>query len=374
MNRSLVFAGLTFSLLLPPLLGCSNLPTLSRACGAGDESEPAKTAARHDEIIPPSHRLNEQPTQTPPMEWLDEPAEDTVGGLSLDAAIDRLISASVDLAAKFQDIPKARADILTAGLRNDPVVFLSATSIPYGRYSVQRPGAASYDITVVQSLDVSGKHRANKRVAEKNIAILEARYQDAVRLEIDRLATAYVNVLETRAVVRAARSNFHRLAEAARMIREQVGQGRHPKTDSMRAAIHQASARIALQRAEAGLVHARRNLAVLLALPAEEADHLRVCGSLRDRSPPPPVTEELIALARRVRPDLLAYQLSVDRGQAEVRREQAEAVEDVFCSSLRIRLWIRHRKASRSPVRGRLACFFPSPPSIATRVRSLARV
>ena len=36
-------------------------------------------------------------------------------------------------------IPKARADTLSAGLRGNPMVFASADNVPYGSYSPQRP-------------------------------------------------------------------------------------------------------------------------------------------------------------------------------------------------------------------------------------------
>jgi cobalt-zinc-cadmium efflux system outer membrane protein len=192
---------------------------------------------------------------------------------------------------------------------------------PYGHFSTQRPGATAYDITIVQPLDLSGKHKTNKRVAEMSIPVLEAHYQDAVRLEIDRLFTVFVHVLAARAEVRAARDNLKILSEAAQQCDEQ---------DRKRISVRRAKAHVAVRQAEALLLHARRTLSVLLAIPAEEADHLHICGSLRDRGPPPPSTGELIAMARQARPDLRALQLSVDRARAEVRREKAEALDDFF--------------------------------------------
>ncbi len=78
------------------------------------------------------------------------------------------------------------------------------------------------------------------------------------------------------------------------------------------------------------LLHATRDLAVLLALPAEKADGLRLCGSLRVPAPPLPSTEDLIQLALRKRPDLEAYRLSVMRSRAQVEQARADGLEDVF--------------------------------------------
>jgi cobalt-zinc-cadmium efflux system outer membrane protein len=326
-----VRAVLAYVALFGSPLGCSGLspggfpPAVPASSTFSPDAEEASEPPQADQNLPSPRPLDE-----PPSELLEERDEDAGAGLSLEEAIERLIWANADLAAKYQDIPKARADVLTAGLRNDPVVFVSASPISYGRFSVQRPGATSYDITLVQSLDVSGKHKANKRVAEKNIPILEARYQDAVRREIDRLHGVFVNVLEARAAARAARGHCKRWTETVELCRQQVRDGRRPQSAAARAALRQAQARIALRRAETALLHARRNLAVLLALPADKADRLRLRGTLAERPAEPPCLNELIALALRVRPDLRAYRLSVERAQAEVQREKAEALEDVF--------------------------------------------
>ncbi len=337
MRRFFAVPVLVVTLPLVSALGCLPLPVRSESAeqpltpvgrGVQAEEELTGTPSGADEALPAPHRLNEQPA--PPKARLGDPDDESAHGLSLEAAIERLVAVNTELAGKWQDIPKARADIVTAGLRNDPVLFLTASPIPYGRFSAQRPGATTYDVTLVQALDVSGKRRTNKQVAEKNVPVLEAQYQDAVRLAIDRLCTVYVNVLEARATVRAARDNLKYLTEAAATCVEQVRQSRRSPSDRTRVSIRQATARIALRRAEATLLHARRNLSVLLALPAEKADHLRLCGSLHDTAPPPPPTEELIRIARQVRPDLLALQRSVERAFAEVRREKAEAMDDLF--------------------------------------------
>lgn len=250
-------------------------------------------------------------------------------GLTLDAAIERLLAANYDLAAKYQDIPKARADILSAGLRNDPVIFLSATQLPYQSYSPQRPGTPLYDLTLVQPLDVSGKHRSSIGVAEREYQVLEVRYQDAVRHEIDRLYTAYVDVLEARVLRNTAQTDVTLLSELVETARRLVGQGQRPRAELTAATIREARAEVALRRAELSLQRARRNLAVLLAA-LEQADTLKLRGSLHDRSAPPPCTDELIRLALSSRPDLVSYRLSVERAQAQVKQARAHGIEDVF--------------------------------------------
>jgi cobalt-zinc-cadmium efflux system outer membrane protein len=73
----------------------------------------------------------------------DGPAD----GLTLDQAIDRLVHVSYTLRTKFQEIPQAEADILSAGLRANPLLFFSADSIPYGNFAPQRQGSTNYGLT-----------------------------------------------------------------------------------------------------------------------------------------------------------------------------------------------------------------------------------
>lgn len=292
-------------------------PPLSSAEGSDASESLVLTSGRS--VCEPQKRLQ-----------LPESGDESSDGLTLDAAIERLVAANYDLAAKFQDIPKAQADILSARLRNDPVVFLSATQLPYQRYSSQRPGTPLYDITVVQPLDVSGKHRTSIRVAEREYRALQARYQDAVRHAIDKLYTAYVDVLEARALRKTVQAEVAILSELVETARRLVKPGgQRPRAELRKANLRKKRAEIALQRAEVDLRRVRRNLAVLLAVP-EQADSLRLHGSLHDRAPPPPPTEELIRMALQFRPDLVSYRLSLQRARAQVLQERAHAIDDVF--------------------------------------------
>ncbi len=251
-------------------------------------------------------------------------------GLTLDAAIERLLAANYDLAIKYQDIPKARADILTAGLRNNPFLFVSASDLPYQNYSPQRPGSANYDLTVIQPIDMSGKHTNAVRAARQAKEVLEAMYQDAVRLEIDKLYAAYADVLEAREAARAARAGVAGMEELTRLTSDLVRQGLRAQPELTTARIRQANAVDALRRTEAILLKARQNLAVLLAVPTENADSLHLRGSLRHPSPPLPRIEELTELALQTRPDLTAYRLGIERARADVRLAQADGIGNAF--------------------------------------------
>lgn len=269
----------------------------------------------------------QEPSLPPPR---DVPAnkQEATKGLSLDEAIEILMRRNYDLRLKFQDIPKARADVLSAGLRNNPSIFFSADGIPYGNYSEQRPGETDYELTLIQPTDVSGKRRRRIQLAERAQRVIEALYQDAVRQEIDKLYTAFADVLEADSAVRAAKAEFALQDQWLQTARDL--QGIRPPTELTQATVNRSKADSALRRAEATLLQARRDLAVLLAVPAEKSDVLTPNASIHDKGPLPPCADDLIRLALKIRPDLQAYRLNVDRAQAQVRRTQAERIDDVL--------------------------------------------
>src|SRR5205807_4155966 len=86
-------------------------------------------------------------------------------GLTLDMAIERLVRENLDLRSRFFEIPQAEADILTAGLRANPLLYADSQLIPYGQYSTARPGGPlQYDLNVTYPLDVTHKRRARIEV------------------------------------------------------------------------------------------------------------------------------------------------------------------------------------------------------------------
>jgi cobalt-zinc-cadmium efflux system outer membrane protein len=287
-----------------------------------------KTGSR--EIAPTTPVPKERRRPFAPRELPEEVDDEPSDGLALEAALERLLVANRDLAVKYQDIPKARADILSAGLIENPSVFLDSEGIPYGNYSPQKPGETQYAPTIVQPFDVSGKRRKRVRVAERAERVLEALYQDAVRQEIDKLYNAHVDFLAARLNVKTLQGTVTALTALAATAKDLASRGLRPSSEVTEASLRRASAETALREAETTLLQARRQIAVLLAVPPAQADHFHMRGVLHDCFPPPPATEELIQLALRTRPDLAAYQLSVERAHADVQLAQAERFDDVL--------------------------------------------
>jgi cobalt-zinc-cadmium efflux system outer membrane protein len=251
-------------------------------------------------------------------------------GLTLDMAIERLVRSNVDLRTKALEIPQARADVLTASLRANPLAFANASSVPYGSYSPDRPGANGYSATVIYPFDVSRKRLSRTDVASRAQRVLEAQYQDAVRLEMDNLYSVYVDLIAARETLRYSQASQAGLQAIAKLVDAQLKGSTVPRPDLERALIQSDLAEIGLEQSHLALRQAKQNLATILNYSLDSADGIEPRGTLRDREPLPETRDELCAIALRSRPDLIAYRLGVHRAQADVRLAQAEKTSDVF--------------------------------------------
>jgi cobalt-zinc-cadmium efflux system outer membrane protein len=257
-------------------------------------------------------------------------------GLTLDMAIERLIHDNLDLRAKAHEIPKSRADVLTAGLRANPLMFFDAQRVPYGGNGGGRGGGSSvqngteYDINFNHPLDLNGKRQARIDVASRAKRVLEAQYQDVVRVEIDNLYTAFVNILGERETVRYAEASVAGLRRVLNTTQVQLENKVITEADFLQVKGQLAASELGLADARELLHDAKQSLCVLLNIPTDQADSLETRGSIHDRLPPPPPVDELIRMALVVRPDLAAFRLGIARAQADVRLAERNRFQDVY--------------------------------------------
>lgn len=256
--------------------------------------------------------------------------EGPMNGLTLDQAIGSVLSANPELLVKFQEIPKAEADVLTAGLWGNPLVFASADSVPYGNYSPRRPGSNNYGVTVVQPFDLNGKIRARSRLAVTARNVLQAQYQDAMRLELEKLHIVWMDTLNARTSVQYLKTSLDGYGALLATIRDRVAKKAAPETDLDTAVIQQENAIVAYEEAVTRYRQAKRSLAVLLGAPPTRADEIEPRGTIRDQAPPPPPQPELVRIALCQRPDLVANRLGVKSALANVDMQRRERFPDVF--------------------------------------------
>ena len=258
-------------------------------------------------------------------------AEDSPEGLTLDSAIERLVHYNAELLGSSFEIPQAQADILTAGLRANPIFYADSQLIPYGSFNrTTAGGPTQYDVNISHPVDFSGKRRARVVVAERAKAVLEAQYQDAVRLQIDNLYSAYIDVLAARETVRFARAGVAGLGRVVEVTKALYQRSDTTRPELLRVEILREAAAAGLLQAEETERRAKRTLGPLLNLAPAEAEALHLRAAIADTAPLPPSTEALIVAAMEARPDLQAFRLGIARAEGDVRSARANRFADAY--------------------------------------------
>jgi outer membrane protein, heavy metal efflux system len=252
-------------------------------------------------------------------------------GLALDEAIERLVHDNLALRARSLELPQADADILTASLRANPLLYADSQLIPYGTYSRERPGGPlQYDVNITYPIDVTHKRQARTVVACRAKRVLEAQYQDAVRLQIDNLYMRFSDVLGARETIRFAEAARQGLAILLDRTRRMQERGTRTLAEVSRIeALHEA-AEVELMDAREALQATKRNLGVMLNMPGSDAELMEIRGTIHDTYSPPPPVNELIRIAFYGRPDIVAFRLGLQRAEAEVRLAVANRMSDVY--------------------------------------------
>lgn len=306
--------------------GAPRVPSSITTPGRASQGPPRRVIS-----APPALPIADVPLYGP-MEIPAGPEEDgPPGGLTLDQALDRLVSENLDLRARFHEIPKAQADILTAGLRANPLLFFDAQQVPYGNFSNRKEGGPTqFDLSINYPLDLNRKRRARLDVACRARKVLEAQFQDAVRIEIDNLYTAFVDHLAARETVRYSRAGASGLAEILGKTRALLAQQAVTESDVDRIKGQLDAAEIGLADAEESARDTLRALGGLLNLAPDRSESMAVRGTIRDLAPPPPPIEALTASALAARPDLNAFRLGIARAESDVNLARANRFQDVY--------------------------------------------
>ena len=207
--------------------------------------------------------------------------EEPPTGLTIDQAIDRVLRINLELRAQAMEISKARADVLTAGLRGNPLIYLDSSLVPYSTFAGTAGGPTQYDVNITHPLDLNHKRRHRIEVAVRAQKVTEAQYQNAVRLQLDNLYTAWIDVLAAQATIRFIESGLESLADHQKVTEALLKQGAASQTDVNNVRILRDNNELTLLEAKETFDDAKRTLAALLSLPLEEAETFQVRGSMR---------------------------------------------------------------------------------------------
>jgi cobalt-zinc-cadmium efflux system outer membrane protein len=227
----------------------------------------------------------------------------------------------------------ARADILQASLRANPVFYQDGQLLQYqrGEFNRSRPGGPQqFDTNVTYPLDISRKRRARTTVATRAQKVLEAQYQDAVRNRIDDVYGAFVTALNARQTLRYARESVRGLLLLQDQTQKLFKAGQATQLELDRVENQVRVAQLGLVSAEADYRKARLDLGSFMNLSIEDGTRMEIRGSIDVEPPPLPPVEGLRKIALDERPDIVAFRLGVSRAYADVRLARANAYSDVY--------------------------------------------
>jgi outer membrane protein, heavy metal efflux system len=280
-----------------------------------------------------------QPLPTPPVPFygtyeMPKDEEVMVGppdGLTLEQAIERLLAANPDLLSKQLEIPQARADVLTASLRGNPIFFADTQLVPYGVDSVRKPdGPTQYDINVSQPIDYVHKRKARVMVASRALQVQEAQFQNEVRLGIQNLYNAYVDVLAARQAVTYSEVSKNGLEDVLRTTIRLREENTATSADVDQARSDREIAVVGLLEARENLRRSTRALGELLKLSPPDINRLELRGTIQDVAPPLPPDNELYELALQCRPDVAAFRMGTTLAEANVMLQRRNRYQDAY--------------------------------------------
>jgi cobalt-zinc-cadmium efflux system outer membrane protein len=138
-------------------------------------------------------------------------------GLRLEDAEEMMLRQNPDIIAARSEVEQARADIITAGLRNNPLFFADMQGIPY-----RILGPHQVDVNFAYPVDVSGKRRTRVRSANCVYRAIEWKFADFIRGQRDNLQTIFVDTLAAQLMLERLESLPRRRAPRLRSLKKEL--------------------------------------------------------------------------------------------------------------------------------------------------------
>lgn len=250
--------------------------------------------------------------------------------VTVEEAVDEALAHNLEFLAATYEVPLARAEIVTARLRLNPVLTLGGDHLDLlGTHydDVNRAGPQEFFVRADVYFLGGRKRQRRIAVAELGVDVAELDLRDAVRRLILDVQRACVEVQSAAAAVDLAVMNRALFRRVVTLNEARVGAGDLARVDLTRAQIAELQASNELRRALGAQAIARNNLSLLLGRRQVPAA-LVVTGALRTDEPPLGI-EALREQALRRRPDVRAVHAAQAQTQADIRRQLAEGRADV---------------------------------------------
>jgi len=257
---------------------------------------------------------------------------------------DRFEIQNPTLVADKLSVEESKAEEITAYLRPNPTLSLTAdgTQIAPNK-GVWRPFAGTFESPSISYLH-ERRHKRELRLesAKKGTMIAEFSHADLERTLIFNLRSAFVSILQAKAVLQLAEDNLAYWDHVLEISRTRFSAGDIAQIDLDRLELQRAQYETDLQTAEENLENAKIQLLTLLndRTPIEQFEVTETYDFV-DRLAP---HDEFRKIALDTRPDLKAAAEAVDKAQTDHKLAIANGSTDPTFSA-----WYTHNSSNNNP-------------------------
>jgi cobalt-zinc-cadmium efflux system outer membrane protein len=249
--------------------------------------------------------------------------------VTLDDAVREAMANNLDLAAAKYNISIAEARQITAALRPNPVLTVSANHLDLlgTGYAAGKGSGPNEFLVHTDFILERGKKREARiaaALAEKSQAELE--FRDAMRRLILDVDSAWVDLQGAKEALRLHQDNYRTVSELAAINTARVRAGDLAAVELKRSQVAALQIQTTVRLAELQVRQARNRLQLVMGR-LQPVDSFDITGDIRRDTA---LLDQLTVAerARALRPDLLAARQAIVRNQASLRVEIAQGRVD----------------------------------------------
>lgn len=277
-------------------------------------------------LLPPVAAARAQSSSAAPR--VAAPAEPTVD-LTIDDAVREALDHNLALAADRYSVSVARAHIITARLRPNPVLTVSAMlpdSTVFSENVSPREEVLRTDVVI----EGGGKRQRRIDVAEAALSVEELQLLNAMRELVVNIQDACIDVVLAQQNVALARESLDAFDALVRINTDRVRSGDLSEVELSRSRLAALQFQNDVRQQQSKLVVARSRLKTLLGRAAASPD-VEIKGELR-RDAPAFDVDALRQRALAERPDVTALRRDQARSSADLRLQIAQGQIDYTIS------------------------------------------
>lgn len=244
--------------------------------------------------------------------------------LTLQQAVAFALRNNPALLAARQNLESTRAEEITAGLRQNPVLGVSGSDVTLPANNPASPYSYSADIS--RLFERGQKRRWRLDSARASTQVTESQYHDLERQTVLTVKQAFTNLLLAKAALQLADNNLASYRKTVDLSRVRLQAGAISQTDFNRIDLQMASFESDYENAQVNLIQNSDQLQQLLGIE-NPSRTFAIVGTLD----PPHLTlslPELESEALAARPDYLAAQRAIQVADANVKLADANGTAD----------------------------------------------